>query len=168
MIRSATARDAASVLAIYDPFVRHTAVSFEVEPPTVEEVAARIARSHEWLILEHEDRVIGYAYATPFHPRAAYRWSIEVSIYLAEHARGSGLGRTLLNYLLERLSERGFVTAFAGTTLPNPASVRLFESSGFEKIAHQKKVGFKLGAWHDVGWWQRHLRPPTVPPPETT
>ena len=131
-------------------------------------MAARIERSHAWLALERDGRLVGYAYAAPFHERAAYRWAVEVSIYLAEEARGQGWGRSLLQELLARLAERGFVTAFAGTTLPNPASVRLFESAGFEKIAHQKNVGFKLGAWHDVGWWQFQLRPLVVPPGEPT
>lgn len=168
VIRHATALDAPGVAAIYEPFVRHTAVSFEVEPPTASEIAARMARSLAWLVLEQEGRVLGYAYAAPFHERAAYRWAVEVSIYLAEDVRGRGWGRWLLDELLKGLTLRGFVTAFAGTTLPNPASVGLFESAGFEKIAHQKNVGFKLGAWHDVGWWQRQLGPLAVPPKEPT
>ena len=109
---------------------------------------------------------IGYAYAAPFHGRAAYQWSVEISIYLAKDARGSGLGRELLSELLDSLSQRGFVNAFAGIALPNPVSVRLFEAFGFEKVAQQRNVGFKLGAWHDVGWWQRQLRAPTSPPPD--
>lgn len=166
MIRPATEQDASSVLGIYEPIVRDTPISFETEPPNEEEMGARIARSHEWLVTENDGRVIGYAYAAPFHPRAAYRWSVEVSIYLAEDARGSGLGRKLLAELLDRLSSRGFVNCFAGIALPNAASVRLFESFGFSKIAHWTKVGFKLGAWHDVGWWQLPLREPPTPPPE--
>jgi L-amino acid N-acyltransferase YncA len=168
MIRSAAERDASGVLAIYEPIVRDTPISFETEPPTEDEMAARIARSHEWLIIEHDRHVIGYAYAAPFHRRAAYRWSVEISIYIAQDARGSGLGHKLLSELLDSLSRRGFVNAFAGIALPNPVSVRLFESFGFEKIAQQKNVGFKLGAWHDVGWWQRQLRGPTTPPPDIT
>jgi L-amino acid N-acyltransferase YncA len=166
MIRQAAEHDAAGVLGIYEPIVRDTPISFETEPPTEEEMAARIARSHEWLIIESDHRIIGYAYAAPFHRRAAYRWSVEISIYLARDARGSGLGRKLLSDLLDSLSRRGFVNAFAGIALPNPVSVRLFESFGFEKVAQQRNVGFKLGAWHDVGWWQRQLRAPTSPPPD--
>jgi L-amino acid N-acyltransferase YncA len=166
MIRQAAERDASGVLAIYEPIVRDTPISFEMEPPTEEEMAARIARSHEWLIIERDRHIIGYAYATPFHPRAAYRWSVEVSIYLAQDARGSGLGRKLLSELLDSLTRRGFVNAFAGIALPNPVSLRLFESFGFEKVSQQRNVGFKLGAWHDVGWWQRQLRAPTNPPPD--
>jgi L-amino acid N-acyltransferase YncA len=117
-------------------------------------------------VAEDADGIAGYAYAARFHPRSAYRWSVEVSVYLAEDARGRGLGRRLIATLLERLRERGFVNAFAGTTLPNPASVALFESFGFRKIAHWDEVGFKLGSWHDVGWWQLKLQEPAVPPPE--
>lgn len=166
MIRSARPEDADAVLAIYAPYVTETTISFEESPPTIEEMPARIARGVEWLVYEEGSRIIGYAYAVPFHARAAYRWSVEVSIYLAEGMQGRGIGRALLAELLDRLRTRGYVNAFAGTTLPNPASSGLFESFGFERIAVQKQVGFKLGAWHDVGWWQLRLRDPTVPPPD--
>ena len=128
-------------------------------------MAVRIESSLLWLVAEEDSSIQGYAYADAFHPRAAYRWSTEVSIYLADGGRGRGLGKLLLSQLLDGLREAGFVNAFAGTTLPNPASVALFESFNFEKIAHQKKVGYKLGAWHDVGWWQLHLTDPSTPPP---
>ncbi|HVF53707.1 MAG TPA: GNAT family N-acetyltransferase [Actinomycetota bacterium] len=164
VVRVARPDDAEAILAIYGPIVSDTVISFEEEVPTEGEIRARIEASHVWLVAEVAGQVAGYAYASRFHPRAAYRWSVEVSIYLADGHRGVGLGRTLLAELLERLTERGFVNAFAGTTLPNPASVKLFESFGFTKIAHQKGVGFKLGAWHDVGWWQIQLRPPEPPP----
>ncbi len=138
MIRQAAERDASGVLAIYEPIVRDTPISFEMEPPTEEEMAARIARSHEWLIFERDRHIIGYAYAAPLHPRAAYRWSVEVSIYLAQGARGSSLGRRLLLELLDSLSRRGFFNAFGGIALPNPVSVRLFESFGFEKVLKRR------------------------------
>lgn len=165
MIRPPTHDDVAEIRAIYDPIVRDTIVSFETDPPSHDEVVSRISKSHEWLVYERDGRVIGYTYAAPFHPRTAYKWSVEISIYLAAHARGSGLGRELLSVLLDRLSRRGFVNAFAGIALPNPPSVALFESFGFEKVARQRNVGFKLGIWHDVGWWQRQLRVPSIPPP---
>jgi phosphinothricin acetyltransferase len=168
MIRSVTEGDAEAIHAIYAPIVRETIVSFETQPPSVVELQERIARSHEWLVGEREGRVVGYAYAAPFHERAAYMWSVEVSIYVGADARGSGLGKQLLTALLERLKQRGFVNAFAGIALPNPASVRLFESLGFDAIARQRQVGFKLGGWHDVGWWQLQLNPPTDTPPELT
>jgi L-amino acid N-acyltransferase YncA len=165
MIRPATAQDASAIASIYEPIVRDTPISFETDPPSTEDIAARIRRAVEWIVFERDGEVVGYAYAAPFHPRASYAWSVEVSIYLAEDARGAGIGRVLVSDLLQRLERRGFVNAFAGVALPNPSSVRLFESFGFEKVAHQRKVGFKLGAWLDVAWWQLELNPPTIPPP---
>ena len=164
-IREASSDDAQAILGIYAPIVTNTVISFEEQPPTVGDIVTRIDRSNLWLVCEEETGISGYAYASRFHARSAYRWSTEVSIYLAEDARGKGLGRTLLGALLEQLRWQGFVNAFAGTTLPNEASVRLFESLGFTKAAHWSRVGFKLGAWHDVAWWQLQLREPAVPPP---
>ena len=155
----------AAIRQIYAPIVKDSAISFEETPPSSEEIAERIAASLAWLVAVADGEVIGYAYASPFHERAAYRWSSEVSVYLAQAARGRGVGKALLASLLNRLTAMGFVNAFAGIALPNPASERLFESFGFEKIAHQREVGFKLGKWHDVGWWQLRLREPPVPPP---
>jgi phosphinothricin acetyltransferase len=166
VIRDATAADAAAIAAIYAPLVTDTIVSFEEEPPSATEIAERIASSHVWLVAEDEGDVVGYAYAARFHPRAAYRWSVEASIYLAPDARGRGIGKELVAELLERLKEMGFVNVFGGTALPNPASERLLESFGFKKIAHQEHVGFKFDAWHDVSWRQLTLQEPTVPPPE--
>ena len=166
MIREATPADAAAIAAIYAPMVTDTIISFEEEPPSAEEMAERIAASHVWLVAEEDGKVVGYAYAAPFHPRAAYRWAVEVSIYLAPEARGRGVGKDLLAPLLERLREMGFVQAFGGTALPNPASERLLESFGFKKIAHWERAGFKFDAWHDVSWRQLTLREPTVPPPD--
>lgn len=165
VIRPATADDAGAVARIYAPYVASTAVSFEEEAPVPEEVVKRIKASHVWLIADSATEVIGYAYAAPFHPRPAYRWSVEISVYLTEAATGRGIGRLLLSSLLDALRAAGFVNAFAGTTLPNEASVGLFESFGFERIALQHKVGYKLGAWHDVGWWQLRLQDPIDPPP---
>jgi L-amino acid N-acyltransferase YncA len=168
MIRSVTEGDAEAIQAIYAPIVRETIVSFETQPPSVMELQERFAKSHEWLVYEREGRVVGYAYAAPFHERAGYMWSVEVSIYLGADARGSGVGKELLSALLGRLKVRGFVNAFAGIALPNPASVRLFESFGFAAVARHRQVGFKLGGWHDVGWWQLQLNLPTNPPPKVT
>lgn len=165
-VRDATANDIPAIWEIYEPVVLGTAISFETETPSHPELRSRMGKSHEWLVYEGRDRVLAYSYAAPFHSRAGYRWSVEVSIYVADEARGRGVGRQLLDQLLDRLTRRGFVNAFAGITLPNPASVRLFESAGFEKVAHYRSVGFKLGRWHDVAWWQRQLRDPQGPPPQ--
>ena len=166
MIRDATPADAAAVAAIYAPLVAETIVSFEEEPPTAAEMAERIASSHAWLVAEEDGEVVGYAYATRFHARAAYRWCAEASIYLAPEARGRGIGTQLVAELLERLKAMGFVNVFGGTALPNPASERLLESFGFKKVAHWEHAGFKFDAWHDVSWRQLTLQEPTVPPPE--
>ena len=166
VIREAQAADAAAIAAIYAPMVADSVISFEEEPPSVEEMAQRIASSHAWLVAEEDGSVAGYAYGARFHPRAAYRWCVEVSIYVAPEAQGRGIGKQLLGTLLDRLKEMGVVHAFGGTTLPNPASEGLFEAFGFKKIAHWDRVGFKLGAWHDVSWRQLTLQEPTVPPPD--
>ena len=165
-IRPATGLDAAAVWVIYAPIVRNTAVSFETQPPSMDELEKRIARSIAWLMYEDAAGIAGYAYAAPFHPRAAYRWSAEISVYLAQDRRGAGIGRRLVSALMDDLASRGYVNAFAGSTLPNEASTRLFESLGFRQVALWEHVGFKLGAWHDVGWWQCDLRDPPVPPAE--
>ena len=165
MIRDATPADGAAIAAIYAPLVKDTIVSFEEEPPSAEEVTERIAASHVWLVSEEDGEVVGYAYAAKFHPRAAYRWSTEASIYLAPEARGRGIGRRLVTELLDRLKAMGFVNVFGGTALPNPASERLLESFGFKQVAYWEHVGFKLDAWHDVSWRQLTLQEPTVPPP---
>lgn len=166
MIRDATPADAAAVAAIYAPLVTDTIISFEEEPPSAAEMAERIAASHIWLVAEEDGEVVGYAYAARFHPRAAYRWSTEASIYLADDARGRGLGKQLMAALLERLTDMGFVNVFGGTALPNAASERLLDAFGFKKVAQWEHVGFKFDAWHDVSWRQLTLRDPSVPPPD--
>ncbi len=164
VIRDAEVADAAAIRAIYAPFVESTPVSFETEVPPLSRFEQELASIYPWLVVERDDTVIGYAKSGRFHPRAAYAWSVEVSIYLGDDARGGGIGTRLMTELLERLADQGYVNAFAGTTLPNDASVGLFESLGFERIAVQRKVGFKLGAWHDVGWWQKALSDYPVEP----
>jgi phosphinothricin acetyltransferase len=163
-------RDAAACAAIYAPHVESSAVSFEERAPDAAEMAARIEHhgaSHAWLVAERGGQVIGYAYATAFNERPAYRWSTSVSVYVAGDARGQGVGRALYEALFDRLRERGFRTACAGITLPNEASEGLHESLGFELVGVNRKIGWKQGAWRDVGWYQRELSPaPDGPPPE--
>lgn len=163
-------RDATACAAIYAPHVDGSAVSFEERAPDAAELAARIGRygrSHAWLVAESGGEVVGYAYATAFNERPAYRWSASVSVYIAEGARGQGIGRALYETLFERLRERGFRMACAGVTLPNEASVGLHEALGFERIGVNREIGWKEGAWRDVGWFQLELVPtPSGPPPE--
>ena len=163
-------RDAAACAAIYAPHVEGSAVSFEEWAPSAEGMAARIERvaaTHAWLVAEREGRVVGYAYATAYNERPAYRWSTSVSVYVAGESRGQGAGRALYQALFERLRERGFRMACAGITLPNPPSVALHESLGFEQSGLNREIGWKHGAWRDVGWWQLELTPAgDEPPPE--
>lgn len=160
LVRPATADDTGSCLAIYRPYVEHTAITFETEVPTPDEMASRIGSaraSHEWLILEHHGRVIGYAYAHAFSTRAAYRWSTETSIYIDSGHRRTGGGRRLYTQLLQRLRERGYRRAFAGITQPNEASNTFHRSLGFEQVGLYRRVGWKDGRWHDVAWTQTDL-----------
>src|SRR3954453_13641354 len=122
-VRTATEADAGACARIYAPYVTDTAVSFEEEAPPADELARRMASAHEWLVLEGGGRVVGYAYAATFHPRAAYRWACEVSVYLERGRERRGGGRALYGALLPRLTARGFRMAIAGMTLPNPGSV---------------------------------------------
>jgi phosphinothricin acetyltransferase len=170
-LRLATPADAAGVAAIYAPIVASSVISFEVEPPSVETIAARIASTLArlpWLVSTDDDGVAGYAYASPHRERAAYRWSVEVSVYVAERARRRRLAQSLYGRLFEILAAQGFTAAWAGIVLPNAASVALHESVGFRPVGVYRGVGFKFGAWHDVAWFGRDLAPRTPDPPEPT
>jgi L-amino acid N-acyltransferase YncA len=169
-IRDATAQDAAACAAIYAPYVRDTAISFELTPPSPVEMAERIAAAqlgHAWLVAEDAGRLVGYAYASRFQAREAYRWSCEVSVYLEPRRRRTGAGRALYLALFERLVARGYRTAVAGMTLPNEASVALHRALGFEPVGTYRRIGWKHGRWHDVARVQRSLVDGADPPAET-
>jgi L-amino acid N-acyltransferase YncA len=160
LVRDATVEDAVACAEVYAPYVRDTAVSFELEPPTAGAVAARIAAAlarHAWVVLEDGGRVVGYAYGAPFNARAAYDWSTSVSVYTETGRRRTGAGRALYTALFDRLAARGHLTALAGVALPNDASVGLHVAMGFEPVGTYRRVGWKLGRWHDVAWFQRPL-----------
>lgn len=165
-LRAATGDDLTAMLAIYEPIVRETAISFELEPPNRDEFARRVAAAHLWLVAEQDDRLIGYAYGGPFRARAAYRWSVETSVYVAAGARGHGVGHRLMTGLLAGLRRMGYQLAVAGTTLPNEASVALHRALGFEPVGVYRAVGYKFGTWHDVAWFSLRLGDQPVPPPE--
>lgn len=168
VLRPATSDDAAACAALYAPFVRDTAISFEIEPPTPGEMERRIraARDHPWLLCRAGETLLGYAYASPHRARPAYRWSVDVSVYGNPEHRRRGVGGALYGALLEILALQGFQRAFAGITLPNPASVALHESCGFTPLGVYRRVGFKRGAWQDVGWWERDLHAASDAPAE--
>ena len=170
IIRLATPHDADQILAIYAPIVEHTAISFELEVPTLAEITQRISNTlarYPWLSCEEAGQVLGYAYASAHRTRAAYQWSVDVSAYVHPTARRRGVGQALYTSFVQILGEQGFYNAYAGIALPNPASVRLHESVGFRSVGVYQQVGYKLGAWHDVGWWQLALqtRDNSVPAP---
>lgn len=166
-IRLATAADAPQIVAIYAPIVLHTAISFETVPPTVADMQQRITDTVQgwpWLVCDHDGTVLGYAYASRHRARAAYQWSVDTSVYVHAWTHRSGIGRALYTTLLPLLRLQGFFNAYAGISLPNPASVALHESMGFQALGVYRNVGYKLGAWHDVGWWQLPVQPPTAIP----
>jgi L-amino acid N-acyltransferase YncA len=157
MIRPVCLADADGIARIYNHYVLDTTVTFEETPVSPETMAARIAEtiaSLPWLVCEADGRVIGYAYASPWKSRCAYRYAAEASVYLDGSAIGRGLGTELLTALIAELRGRGTHTIIGGVALPNPASVALQEKLGFQKVAHFKEVGWKLGKWIDVGYWE--------------
>jgi phosphinothricin acetyltransferase len=161
-------RDAAACVAIYAPYVETGATSFEEEPPSSAEFAERMtamAATYPWLVAESEDEAVGYAYACPHRSRPAYRWAVEVSVYVAAEHRRRGCARALYEELMGRLRRQGFHIACAGITLPNEASVALHESLGFLPVGVYRRIGWKAGAWRDVGWWQLELEPASDRPP---
>lgn len=166
-IRVAELADADAIAAIYASVVLNTTISFEFEPPTADEMRTRIKTTLErlpWLVSEDRaGHVNAYVYASRHRDRAAYQWAVDTTIYVREDARGQGVGQRLYQALFDRLAELGYFQAFAGIALPNAASVALHERMGFEPIGVYRKVGFKFGSWHDVGWWQRPLRLPDPP-----
>lgn len=168
-IRPATAADAQSIADIYAPYVRSSGVSFEQVPPSTDEMAMRIGKSplYPWLVaVDETDTVLGYAYATAFRERHAYRFVVETSIYLAGDQRGKGVGRLLYGSLVATLKRQGFTQAIAVIALPNDWSIALHESVGFRRAGAFREVGYKAGSWIDIGFWQASLDEPDIPPQE--
>lgn len=168
-IRLAQVADAAAVAAIYAPYVRDTVISFETEPPDAAEMARRIAAVGErfpWLVAFDHYGMLGYAYAGEHRSRAAYRWDVDVAVYLEPRAHRRGIGRALYRQLFAVLRAQGYVNAYAGIALPNEASVGLHQAMGFLAIGVYQGVGYKHGAWHDVGWWGLRLQPAPPGPAE--
>ena len=159
-IRTARAEDAADIQAIYAPFVQETSVSFETVPPSVETMVARISSNlarHGYFVAQSDAGILGFAYASPYRPRPAYDRTAEVSVYLAPQAQGSGLAQALYRALFAHLAARGFHTAVAIVTLPNPQSAQLHERCGFAHVGSLQDVGRKFGQWHGTAIYQRMI-----------
>lgn len=169
LLRIAATQDAAAFAAIYAPYVTDTAITFETEAPDEAEFAqriGRIGRQYPWLAAADGDRVLGYAYACEHRTRRAYRWSVDVGIYLDAAAHRRGIGRRLYQTLFALLIRQGYYNAYGGITVPNVASIGLHESLGFQRVGIYRRVGYKLGAWRDVGWWELLMREPVAEPGE--
>lgn len=161
MIRDAVKSDSEAIANIYNYYIEHTDISFEETPVSGSDIERRIESVQgaglPWMVAMEDDAVVGYAYATKWKERSAYRFSVEASVYLSHQMHGRGLGAKLYETIFARLKENGIHTVIGGITLPNPASVALHEKMGMRKVAHFEKVGFKFNQWHDVGYWQLSL-----------
>lgn len=168
-IRLASTADAGAIAAIYAPYCDSTVISFEETAPTADEMARRIASigaTRPWIVLEDEGAIVGYAYASAHHERAAYRWSVSTAIYIRRDRHRRGAGRALYTTLFALLRALGYCQATAGITLPNPASVGLHTAFGFAAVGVYRQIGYKMGEWHDVGWYQAEIQPGGVAPTE--
>lgn len=162
VIRPARVADFDAIAAITNPYIRSTAIHFgyeEMSPAAFVESWEKTRDRYPWFVADEAGHVVGYAKGSPWRERAAYGWSVELGLYVRPDRQGRGLGTLLYRRLLDELRGQGFHMAVGSITLPNPASVRLHESLGFVKVAHFTDAGWKLDAWHDVGFWQIDLRP---------
>jgi phosphinothricin acetyltransferase len=168
-VRIATGADARGILEIYAPHIEKTACTFETVVPSIDQFAERIEKGLEkfpWIVLEHDGVTGAYVYASTHREREAYQWTCECSVYVRDNFQGAGVGFILYEALYAILKMQGIVNLYAGITLPNEASIRLHEKCGFEQFATYNNIGFKLGRWHNVGWWKRQLNEySTTPPP---
>jgi L-amino acid N-acyltransferase YncA len=168
-IRPATIDDAAAVADIYAPYCEGSAVSFEQVAPNTGQMQQRIAgvvAHRPWIVLDDGGLVAGYAYAAPHNDRWAYRWSVNTAIYIGGHHQRRGAGRALYTTLFDLLRRLGYYRAVAGITVPNAASVGLHQAMGFELVGVYRDIGYKLGAWRDVAWFEAVIQPVPVEPHE--
>ena len=159
-IRFAKPSDAATLLAIYTPYVENTAITFEYEVPTIEDFATRIAKTLEkypYLVAEEDGLILGYAYSSTYYARAAYDWAVELSVYVSQDARGYGVGSKLYDTLEDLLDQMGYVHFLACISLPNEASLALHRKRAYQQVAHFPKIGYKFNRWHDIVWLQKSL-----------
>jgi phosphinothricin acetyltransferase len=168
LLRLASLNNAEQIAAVYAPYCE-TPISFELMSPDAEEMRQRMSRvlqQYPWLVCEEAGKVIAYAYASAHRERAAYRWSVDVSVYIDQHHHRRGIGSALYTSLFKLLRLQGYINAYAGITLPNAGSVGLHEAMGFQPVGVYPQVGYKYGVWHDVGWYQLLLQPRTNKPAE--
>ncbi len=161
MVRDAATTDAAAIADIYNHYISETTVTFEEEPVFPGQMLGRLEEARRallpWLVAEQGGRVVGYAYASPWKTRTAYRFSVEITIYLSPGLTGGGIGTKLYNQLFQTLEDQPIHAVIAGIALPNDASVGIHQKFGMKKVAHFREVGFKFNTWIDVGYWQRIL-----------
>ena len=173
-IRTATTADGPALLAIYAPYVQETAISFEYEVPSLQDFEGRIARTltrYPWLVAERGNGILGYAYASAFHPRKAYEWCVEGSIYVAKDARGRGLGSMLYEKLENLLKRQNVLLLYACIASPpqedehlTRASIRFHTRMGYHTVGEFPRCGFKFGRWYDMVWMEKRLAEPADPP----
>jgi len=162
MIRIATKDDAAGMLDIYTPFILNSGITQETDVPSVEEFQERIIsnlKERPWLVCEIDKQVAGYAYAGKHRDRKGYQWCTEPSVYISEKYFGLGVADALYTALFDILKLQGYVNAYAVITLPNERSIAFHKKFGFDYLTTYKKIGYKLGQWHDVGWMQYEINP---------
>ncbi len=167
-VRPVQISDADFCLRLYSKYVVDSAVSFELEAPSLEEFSNRIetiSKRFPYLIAEESGSAVGYAYASAYRDRAAYQWNVEVSIYVEERSKKSGVATKLYTELFSELERIHICKAFAVIALPNEASVGFHQKMGFEKFATYRNVGFKLNQWHDVLWMEKIIQSPEAPSP---
>lgn len=163
IIRPVQLSDAETIRAIYQPYVTETAITFEVDVPTVQEFESRIIKTltqFPYLVAEVDGKVVGYAYASTYYARAAYDWTTELSIYVTKEARGQGIGSALYTALEEELQARGYLRFLACIAVPNEASISMHEKRGYVQVAHFPKIGYKFNKWHDIVWMQKTIEGP--------
>lgn len=157
MIRDVRSQDAEAICSIYNYYIRDSVITFETEAVSIPEMQERIEAVTEelpWMVYEEEEIILGYAYASKWKDRFAYRYSVESTVYLSKGATGKGMGFQLYKALIDRLADLSYHSIMGGISLPNPASIALHEKMGFKKVAHLKEVGWKMDRWVDVGYWE--------------
>lgn len=168
-IRLVSDVDSASILDIYAPYISDTSITFECEVPTVQEFAKRvrsISEIYPWIVCRIDDCLAGYAYASQHHERVAYQWSVNLSVYIKDEYQRKGLARVLYTTLFELLGHLGYFRGLAGITYPNPKSERFHSNFGFRQVGVYHNVGYKLGQWHDVVWYEMAIKEPAQDPPD--